>query len=97
LSFQIAAPLARMACARLSNSQGRLGGYAADAFELEDLSRSDRPRAIPPALLEHPNTLFGAHIGSATHAARKAIEAHAARNIVDALAGLRPRNAVNVV
>jgi phosphonate dehydrogenase len=77
--------------------QGRLGGYAADTFELEDLSRSDRPRAIPAALLEHPNTLFGAHIGSATLPARKAIEAHAARNIVDALAGLRPPNAVNVV
>ncbi|HVX92155.1 MAG TPA: NAD(P)-dependent oxidoreductase [Xanthobacteraceae bacterium] len=75
----------------------RLGGYAADAFELEDLSRSDRPRAVPPALLAHPNTLFGAHIGSATVTARKAIEARAARNILDALAGRTPRDAVNEV
>ena len=76
---------------------GRLGGYAADAFELEDLSRADRPRAIPPALIAHPNTLFGAHIGSATLTARKAIEARAAGNILDALAGRPPRDAINRV
>jgi phosphonate dehydrogenase len=74
---------------------GRLGGYAADAFELEDLSREDRPHVIPPALLTHPHTFFSAHIGSATIAARKAIEARSAENIVDALAGLRPRDAIN--
>jgi len=76
-------------------AQGRLGGYAADTFELEDLSRSDRPRAILPILLAHSNTLFGAHIGSATLAARRAIEARAAENIIDALAGCRPRDAIN--
>lgn len=76
-------------------ADGRLGGYAADAFELEDLSRADRPRAIPPALLRHPHTLFGAHIGSATVAARKAIEARAAENILDALCGRAPRDAIN--
>ncbi len=76
-------------------AQGRLGGYAADTFELEDLSRSDRPRVIPQALLTHPNTLFGAHIGSATTAARRAIEVQAADNIIDALAGCRPRGAIN--
>jgi phosphonate dehydrogenase len=74
---------------------GRLGGYAADAFELEDVSRADHPRFIPPTLLEHPNTVFGAHIGSATVAARKAIEASAAYNILDALAGHVPRDAIN--
>jgi phosphonate dehydrogenase len=76
---------------------GRLGGYAADAFELEDLSREDRPRAIPPALLAHPRTFFGAHIGSATITARKAIEARAAANIVDALSGRMPRDAINQI
>lgn len=76
-------------------AQGRLGGYAADAFELEDLSRPDRPRVIAPELLAHPNTLFGAHIGSATIAARQAIEARAAANVLDALAGRTPRDAVN--
>jgi phosphonate dehydrogenase len=75
--------------------QGRLGGYAADVFELEDRSRENRPLAIPRALLAHPHTFFGAHIGSATIAARKAIEARAAENILDALAGLRPRDAIN--
>jgi phosphonate dehydrogenase len=78
-------------------SQGRLGGYAADVFECEDLSRSDRPRLIPRALLAHPNTLFSAHIGSATIAARKAIEARAAANILDALAGSKPRDAINEI
>jgi phosphonate dehydrogenase len=77
--------------------QSRLGGYAADVFEREDLSRSDRPRMIPPALLAHRNTLFGAHIGSATIAARKAIEARAAENILDAFAGRKPRDAVNAI
>lgn len=74
---------------------GRLGGYAADAFELEDLSRPDRPRSITQRLLNHPNTLFGAHIGSATTLARKAIEARAAENIIDAIEGRRPRDAIN--
>jgi phosphonate dehydrogenase len=76
-------------------TQGRLGGYAADAYELEDLSRPDRPGAIPPALLGTPRTLFGAHIGSATVKARKAIEARAAENILDVLAGRPPRDAIN--
>ena len=76
-------------------ASGRLGGYAADTFELEDLSRGDRPRAIAPGLLAHPNTLLSAHIGSATINARKAIEARAAYNIIDALNGRPPRDAVN--
>ncbi len=77
--------------------RGRLGGYAADVFEMEDLSRDDRPRAIPPALLAHPHTLFGAHIGSATIAARTAIEARAAENIIDVFEGRPPRDAINDV
>jgi phosphonate dehydrogenase len=76
---------------------GQLGGYAADAFELEDLSRPHRPREIPAALLMHPRTLFGAHIGSATVQARQAIELRAAENILDALAGRIPLDAVNVL
>jgi phosphonate dehydrogenase len=76
-------------------AQNKLGGYAADAFELEDLSRPDRPSSILPALLMHPRTLFGAHIGSATVIARKAIEARAAQNILDVMAGVPPRDAIN--
>ena len=74
---------------------GHLGGYAADVFELEDRSRADRPHSIAPALLAHPRCLFSAHIGSATVSARRAIEARAASNILDVLAGAPPRDAVN--
>jgi len=53
---------------------GALGGYAADVFAFEDLSRADRPRAIPAGLLKHPRTLFTPHLGSAVRASRLAIE-----------------------
>ena len=64
---------------------GRLGGYAADVFAMEDWALPDRPAAIPPALLENPRTLFTPHLGSATVAARRAIEAEAALNILKGL------------
>jgi phosphonate dehydrogenase len=74
---------------------GQLGGYAADVFAFEDLSRPDRPACVPPALLAAPRTLFTPHLGSATLTARKAIEAAAARNVIAALSGQRPPDAVN--
>lgn len=77
--------------------QGQLGGYAADVFEMEDWARPDRPRHIEPALLAHPNTLFTPHIGSAVTAVRLQIERRAAQNILQALAGERPEDAVNDV
>jgi phosphoglycerate dehydrogenase-like enzyme len=40
---------------------------------------------IPSALLDHPHSVFTPHLGSATRAARQAIEAEVAANI---LAGL---------
>jgi phosphonate dehydrogenase len=73
---------------------GRLGGYAADVFEMEDWALPDRPRAIDPRLLAHPRTLFTPHLGSATTNARRAIEARAAANLADHLAGLTPRDAI---
>jgi len=76
---------------------GRLGGYAADVFEMEDWARSDRPRAIDPELLAHPNTVFTSHIGSAVADVRLAIERQAAHNILELLAGRRPPDAVNDV
>lgn len=75
--------------------EGRLGGYAADVFEMEDLSRADRPRTIDPGLLAHPRTLFTPHLGSAVVAARRAIELRAAENILCALRGEPPPDAVN--
>ncbi|MQM38249.1 Phosphonate dehydrogenase [wastewater metagenome] len=74
---------------------GRLGGYAADVFEMEDLSRADRPAAIPGALLRHPRTLFAPHLGSAVTGTRRAIEAHAADNVRRVLAGHAPADAIN--
>jgi phosphonate dehydrogenase len=76
---------------------GTLSGYAADVFEMEDWARPDRPRTIDPALLAHPHTVLTPHIGSAVHQVREAIEHCAARNILQALAGQTPRDAVNAV
>lgn len=74
---------------------GRLGGYAADVFEMEDWARPDRPRQIAPELLAHPDTLFSAHIGSAVTSVRLAIEQRAAENILQVLQGQEPQDAVN--
>jgi phosphonate dehydrogenase len=77
---------------------GALAGYAADVFEFEDLSRPDRPAAIPPSLLQHrSNTLFTPHLGSAVDEVRRRIEQAAASNIIDVLEGRPPRNAINRV
>ena len=74
---------------------GHLAGYGADVFEMEDWARADRPAAIPPRLLRmRDRTLFTPHLGSATRAARLAIERMAAQSIVDVLSGLAPRNAL---
>jgi phosphonate dehydrogenase len=76
-------------------AQGRLGGYAADVFEMEDWALPGRPRAIDPRLLAHPRTLFTPHLGSAVARVRAEIAMAAARNIADALEGRRPRDAIN--
>jgi len=75
---------------------GRLAGYAADTFEMEDWARRDRPRAIAPRLLRMKDrTLFTPHLGSAVVSARRAIERAAAGNILQALRGERPSGAIN--
>ncbi|MEE8302365.1 MAG: NAD(P)-dependent oxidoreductase, partial [Candidatus Tectomicrobia bacterium] len=75
---------------------GRLAGYAADVFELEDWARADRPRNIPQSLLEQKDkTLLTPHLGSAVHRVRMQIEMEAARSIVQVLQGQRPDGAVN--
>ncbi len=76
-------------------AQGRLGGYAADVFEMEDWARPDRPSAIDPRLLASPRALFAPHLGSAVARVRADIAMAAARNIADALEGRRPRDAIN--
>lgn len=74
---------------------GHLGGYAADVFEMEDWARNDRPQRIDPKLLTHPNTFFTAHIGSAVHDVRLAIEQRAAENILRVLRGEMPLDPAN--
>jgi phosphonate dehydrogenase len=75
---------------------GRLGFYAADAFELEDRALPDRPRAIHTALLaDRRRTLFTPHLGSAVSRVREAMALRAAQNIVDFFDGRMPPGAVN--
>ena len=61
---------------------GVLAGYAADVFEFEDWILETRPKAIPPALLNHPCTLFTPHLGSAVASTRQQIELAAADEIL---------------
>ena len=74
---------------------GHLAGYAADVFEMEDWARPDHPRAISPRLLGAANTLFTPHLGSAVDSVRLQIELAAARNILQALNGQEPTDAIN--
>jgi phosphonate dehydrogenase len=77
-------------------SSGRLSGYAADVFEMEDLSLPNRPSSIPNSLLHASDrTVFTPHLGSAVAEVRLAIERAAAASIIDVLQGRRPGNAVN--
>jgi phosphonate dehydrogenase len=77
-------------------ASGKLAGYAADVFEMEEWARTDRPRAIAPRLLaDTARTLFTPHIGSAVDSVRLAIEMEAATNILQALRGEVPRGAIN--
>jgi len=76
-------------------ANGRLGGYAADVFALEDWARPDRPRRIPSVLLDCANTVFTPHLGSAVEAARRAIEMAAAQDIIAVLQGQTPAGVIN--
>lgn len=75
---------------------GRTGGYAADVFGCEDWQLVDRPPCISPELLAQGNTIFTPHIGSAVHSVRLAIEHCAADNIIAALQGRAPPDAINL-
>lgn len=80
-------------------ASGRLGGHAADVFELEDWAVKDRRREIPQSLLDDRNrTFFTPHVGSAVEAVRSKIEIEAVENILDVLVRKsKPRSAVNQV
>ena len=66
----------------------RIAGAGLDVFEQEPL-----PPQSP--LLAMPNVLALPHVGSATRETRHAMELCAAHNLIDALAGRRPRYLVN--
>lgn len=77
-------------------ASGHLAGYAADVFEMEEWTRTDRPAGIPQALLDNrTQTFFTPHLGSAVQEVRLEIERQAACNIVQALSGQKPVGAVN--
>jgi phosphonate dehydrogenase len=75
---------------------GKLGGYAADVYALEDWALTDRPEQIPESLLNAiDSTVFTPHIGSAVDRVRRDIELQAARSVLQALRGEVPYGAVN--
>lgn len=76
---------------------GRLSGYAADVFAMEDWAEPGRPRGIPERLLRHPATLFTPHLGTAVDEVRLQMSLAAARQAEQALAGERPEYAINQV
>ena len=77
-------------------AEGRLGGYAADVFELEDRARRDCPRSIPRSLLsDGKRTIFTPHLGSAVAGVRLEIELQAVRSIFQYLDGTAPDGSVN--
>ncbi len=74
---------------------GRLAGYAADVFALEDWGLPRRPGGVESRLLDSPRTLFTPHLGSAVREVRRAIERRAADNILAVLRGDEPPDAIN--
>ena len=74
---------------------GRLGGYAADVFAMEDWALPGHPASIPDRLLRHPRTLFTPHLGSAVDDVRRNMSLESAHQIRQVLEGRRPDHAVN--
>jgi phosphonate dehydrogenase len=71
--------------------EGRLGGYAADVFAMEDWALPDRPGCIPERLLAMTDrTLFTPHLGSAVASVRLAIEWRAVAQLKAYFAGEDP-------
>jgi phosphonate dehydrogenase len=75
---------------------GRLAGYAADVFEMEDWARTGRPDIVSFRLQQYRDrTVLTPHLGSAVDGVRRDIAMEAAMSIVDCFEGRRPRCAVN--
>ena len=76
-------------------ASGRLGGYAADVFAMEDWALPGHPASIPDRLLAQPRTLFTPHLGSAVDDVRRRMSLEAARQVRQVLDGQRPDYPVN--
>jgi phosphonate dehydrogenase len=75
---------------------GRLAGYAADVYEMEDWARGGRPPAVSFRLRQYQDrTVFTPHLGSAVDSVRFDIAMAAAESIVDCFEGRTPQGAVN--
>jgi phosphonate dehydrogenase len=74
---------------------GRLGGYAADVFAMEDWMLPGHSPTISDRLLRHPRTLFTPHLGSAVDDVRRQMSLQAARQVRQVLDGGQPDHAVN--
>jgi phosphonate dehydrogenase len=75
---------------------GALGGYAADAFAMEDWALADRPPIIPDRLLAAAEkTVFTPHLGSAVDRVRRDIAMQAATSVLECLGEKVPTGAVN--
>lgn len=80
----------------LALARGRLEGYAADVFAMEDWARTDHPEGICANLLENPDqTLFTPHLGANVDEVHREAALEAAGNLLQALRGENPRGAVN--
>ncbi|MBC7779346.1 MAG: hydroxyacid dehydrogenase [Proteobacteria bacterium] len=75
----------------------RLGGYAADVFEMEDWALAKRPDAVNARLSAATDrTFFTPHLGSAVDRVRRDIALEAATDVVAVLRGRAPPNAINL-
>ncbi|HOO38367.1 MAG TPA: NAD(P)-dependent oxidoreductase [Deltaproteobacteria bacterium] len=81
-----------------SIDQGRLAGYAADVFEMEDTRFPDRPQYVNQKLIElSDQTIFTPHLGTAVPEFRIEIMKMQALNVLQALRGEKPAGAINCV
>lgn len=74
---------------------GRLAGYAADVFPMEDWALPDRPAEVSARLRASGRTVLTPHLGSAVERVRREIALQAADSILQALRGEVPAGAVN--
>lgn len=78
--------------------QGRLAGYAADVFEMEDTRFPNRPPYVNQDLIRlSDRTLFTPHLGTAVPEIRAEIMKLRALNVLQALRGEIPVGAINSV